>query len=174
MSRKMHVTAGILVLLAAVVTAGCTGKNNPAKKAVVSKANPPAVQAPGAPKPAEKVEQQVYVYDAKGRRDPFMSLVTVAKQRPSVKKNANPVENYDVSEIKLSAIVWDKKQYYALITLPDNKSYTIKKGMTLGLYGGKVQDITSDSVLIREQIRDYRGQLKTKDTLLKLRNEGVQ
>ena len=93
---------------------------------------------------------------------------------PTVKKNANPVENYDVSEIKLSAILWDKKHYYALIPLPDNKSYTIRKGMTLGLYGGKVQDITSDSVLIREQIKDYRGQLKTKDTLLKLRNEGVQ
>jgi Tfp pilus assembly protein PilP len=103
-----------------------------------------------------------------------MSLVVEAKQRPDVKKKANPVENYDVSEIKLSAIVWDKKHYYALITLPDNKSYTIRKGMTLGLYGGKVLDITSDSVLIREQIKDYRGQLKTKDTLLKLRNEGVQ
>jgi Tfp pilus assembly protein PilP len=56
--------------------------------------------------------------------------------------------------------------------LPDNKSYTIRKGMTLGLYGGKVEDITKDKVLIREQVKDYRGQLKTKDTILKLRKEG--
>jgi Tfp pilus assembly protein PilP len=174
MSKKMNITACILALSAAVVIAGCTGKNQPAKPPVVSKAKASPAQAAAAAKPEEKSEQQIYVYNAKGRRDPFMSLVTVAKQRPTANKKANPIENYDVSEINLSAIVWDKKQYYALITLPDNKSYTIKKGMTLGLYGGKVQDITSNSVLIREQIRDYRGQLKTKDTLLKLRNEGVE
>jgi type IV pilus assembly protein PilP len=170
----MRITACILAMLAVVVTAGCTGKKQPAKKPVVSKSQAAAAQALEAPKPEEKVEQQVYVYDVQGRRDPFMSLVVVAKQRPTVKKNANPIENYDVTEIKLSAIVWDKQHYYALVTLPDKKSYTIKKGMTLGLYGGKVQDISRDSVLIREQIKDYRGQLKTKDTLLKLRNEGVE
>jgi Tfp pilus assembly protein PilP len=174
MSIKVNMIVYILAVSAAAFVAGCTGQNQPAKKPVVAKSTTSAGQAAEAAKPEEKVEQQVYVYDAKGRRDPFMSLVVVAKQKPGVKKNANPVENYDVSEIKLSAIVWDKKQYYALITLPDNKSYTIKKGMTLGLYGGKVQNITSDSVLIREQIKDYRGQLKTKDTLLKLRNEGVE
>jgi Tfp pilus assembly protein PilP len=174
MSRELNIAAFILVVSAAVVIAGCTGKNQPAPKTVVSKPKAPAAATTGTAKPEEKVEQEVYVYDARGRRDPFMSLVMVAKQRPNVKKKANPIENYDVSEIKLSAIVWDKKQYYALITLPDNKSYTIKKGMTLGLYGGRVQDITRDSVLIREQIKDYRGRLKTKDTLLKLRNEGVE
>jgi Tfp pilus assembly protein PilP len=174
MSRELHITAFILAISAAVVIAGCTGKNQLAPKTAVSKPKAPAAATAGTAAAEEKVEQEVYVYDARGRRDPFMSLVVVAKQRPNVKKKANPIENYDVSEIKLSAIVWDKKQYYALITLPDNKSYTIRQGMTLGLYGGKVQDIGRDSVLIREQIKDYRGRLKTKDTLLKLRNEGVE
>lgn len=79
-----------------------------------------------------------------------------------------------MSEIKLSAIVWDSNQYYALIMLPDKKSYTIRKGMTLGLYGGKVEKITADSVFIREAIRDYKGQLKNKDTILRLRKEGEE
>jgi Tfp pilus assembly protein PilP len=174
MSKKLHITAFTIAVSATLIIGGCTGKNQPAPKPAVSKPKAPAAAAAGTAKPAEKVEQEVYEYEARGRRDPFMSLVVVAKQRPNVKKKANPIENYDVSEIKLSAIVWDKKQYYALITLPDNKSYTIKAGMTLGLYGGKVQDITRDSVLVREQIKDYRGRLKTKDTLLKLRNEGVE
>jgi Tfp pilus assembly protein PilP len=174
MSREWNITAFVLAVSAAVVIAGCTGKNQPAPKPAASKPKAPAAATTGTAKPEEKVEQEVYVYDAKGRRDPFMSLVVVAKQRPNVKKKANPIENYDVSEITLSAIVWDKQHHYALITLPDKKSYTIRKGMTLGLYGGKVFDITRDSVLIREQIKDYRGRLKTKDTLLKLRNEGVE
>jgi Tfp pilus assembly protein PilP len=53
--------------------------------------------------------------------------------------------------------------------LPDKKSYTIKEGMVLGLYGGKVEKITKDTVVIREFIKDYRGNLKPKDTILKLR-----
>ncbi len=173
MAKKMGIAALVLIASTAVFLGGCSDKNRPAPKPAASKPKAPAVATTGTATPEEKVEQEVYIYDVKGRRDPFMSLVTVAKQRPHMRK-ANPVENYDVSEIKLTAIVWDKNRYYALITLPDNKSYTITKGMTLGLYGGKVQDINKDSVLIRERIKDYRGQLKTKDTLLKLRNEGVE
>ena len=121
-----------------------------------------------------KVEKEIYVYDPKGRRDPFKSLVQVTKSKAQRKKGASPIENFDVDEIKLIAIAWDSKQYYALITMPDKKSYTIRKGMTLGLNNGKVIDITSDSVLIREQIKDYKGQSKSKDTILKLRKEGEE
>ncbi len=173
MTKKISIAALIVVVTAAALIAGCSGKNRPVPKPAPSKPKAPAAPAASVAKPEEKAEQEVYNYDPKGRRDPFMSLVVVAKQRPRLRK-ANPVENYDVSEIRLSAIVWDKNRYYALITLPDGKSYTITQGMTLGLYGGKVQSINRSSVLISEQIKDYRGQLKTKDTLLKLRNEGVE
>ena len=46
--------------------------------------------------------------------------------------------------------------------------------MTLGLHGGKVSEVTRDAVIITEQIKDYKGQLKTKDTILKLRKEGEE
>jgi Tfp pilus assembly protein PilP len=52
--------------------------------------------------------------------------------------------------------------------LPDKKSYTITEGMTLGLQGGKVVKITKDSVVIREYIRDYRGEMKPRESILKL------
>ena len=103
-----------------------------------------------------------------------MSLIETVKEKPQRKKAASPIENYDVEEIKLIAIAWDKEQYYAMVTLPDNKSYTIRKGMTLGFYGGKVEEITKDSVHIRENVKDYKGKLKIKDTILKLRKEGEE
>jgi Tfp pilus assembly protein PilP len=52
--------------------------------------------------------------------------------------------------------------------LPDKKTYTVTVGMTLGIQGGKVQKITKDSVVIREFIRDYRGDIKPRDSILKL------
>jgi len=161
----------ILILLS-LISLGCKDKAATDKKPVAQK---PAVTAPAAPatvqKDEPKVEKEIYVYDPKGRRDPFTSLVQVSKQKAQRKQGASPIESYDVDEIKLIAIVWDSNHYYALITLPDTKSYTIRKGMTLGLNNGKVTDITRDSVFIREQIKDYKGQVKSKDTILKLRKE---
>jgi len=161
----------ILILLA-FIGLGCKDKGATDKK--------PAAQIPGAAsssasptvqKEEPKVEKEIYVYDPQGRRDPFTSLIQVVKPKAQRKKGASPIENFDVDEIKLIAIAWDNNQYYALVTMPDKKSYTIRKGMTLGLNNGKVINITKDSVFIQEQIKDYKGQPKSKDTILKLRKE---
>ncbi len=164
------------ILLVSVVffTIGCKDEGLSRKKPA-AKVSPPAVsEISPAPAEEENFEQQVFIYNPGGRRDPFRSLIEIAKEKPHPKKKANPIENYDVDELKLSAIIWDNKQYYALVTLPDNKSYTIKEGMTLGLYGGKVEEITKDSVVVREHVKDYRGQPVIKDTILKLRKEGEE
>jgi type IV pilus assembly protein PilP len=168
MDKNMKISLTFLVFLLMLGLAGCSkdrGVNKPAQKpkAAASEAILPSNE--------EKVEKETYTYEVKGRRDPFTSLIAITKEKPQRKKGANPIENFDVDEIRLSAIVWDNQHYYALVTLPDNKSYTLRKGMTLGLYGGKVEEITRNSVLIREQVKDYRGRPKTKDTLLKLRKE---
>jgi len=167
----MRISLTIFLVGALIIFAGCKSRTVPPKEAV--KKTKPAASAPStSAKEETKAEKEVYVYDQKGRRDPFASLAQIAKEKPSRQPGKRPVENFDVDEIRLVAILWDSNQNYALITLPDKKSYTIRKGMTLGLYGGKVVDITKDKVLIREQVKDYRGQPKTKDTILKLRKEG--
>jgi hypothetical protein len=43
--------------------------------------------------------------------------------------------------------------------------------MTLGLFGGKVIKIDPVGVVIREQVKNYRGEVEPKDTILKLRKE---
>jgi Tfp pilus assembly protein PilP len=169
--EKANIVCFFLIALALVLGTGCKGKKGMAPVHPVKKPAAKAAELPP-PQEEEKVERQTYTYEAHGRRDPFLSLIEVAKAKPVKRKGATPIENYDVAEITLLAVVWDSHQYYALIKLPDNKTYTIRKGMTLGLYGGKVEEIAKDSVLIREQIKDYRGQFKTKDTLLRLRKEG--
>ncbi|MBI5846444.1 MAG: pilus assembly protein PilP [Nitrospirae bacterium] len=156
------------------IVSGCGGKQPAApKKPEAAKPVPAAPSQQAAVPTAEiKVEKEVYVYEPKDRRDPFTSLVEVKPTGTrQALKGASPVESFDVDEIKLIAIVWDRQQSYAMITLPDNKSFTIRKGMTLGIYGGKVREITPDSVIITEKVKDYKGQLKIKDTILKLRKE---
>ncbi len=118
---------------------------------------------------------EAITYNPEGRRDPFLSIIVLTKQKVgNKKKTLNPLENYDVTDFRLLGVVSTGKagkDYYASVILPDGKAYTIKEGTTLGLYGGKVIDIKSDTVVIREYIVDYRGQLRPKDTVLKLRKE---
>jgi type IV pilus assembly protein PilP len=120
-----------------------------------------------------EVKKETYTYSPEGRRDPFLSIITAAKRVEEKKrpKGLLPLQDYDISQIRLIAIIWDEKVHYALIGLPDGKHYTIREGVSLGLHDGKVRRITEDAVTVRELIRDYRGNLKPQDTVLRLRKE---
>jgi len=134
---------------------------------------------PAAPAAAEEKQQatvkaddalqpKFYAYDPRGRRDPFLSLITKKRATRKPGPGASPMESFSIEEIKLLAIASDKDENYALILLPNQKSFTVKKGMPLGLEGGKVEEISIDKIVIREYVKDYRGNIKPKDTVLKL------
>ncbi len=131
-------------------------------------------------KPAEeekKVETETYAYDAKGRRDPFLSIIEASKSAREAerkKKSFKPSETYDVHDIKVIAIARDKNRSYAMVQLPDKRYFTVKEGVTLGLYGGKVIKIDAGSVVVREYVKDYKGEIQSKDIILKLRKEGEE
>ena len=115
------------------------------------------------------VPSVAYEYSAKGRRDPFATLI----QKPAGegKKGSVPLENYDVTEFKLTGILWSNLEYYAVVLVPDGRNYIISQGRKIGLHGGSVYKIVKDSVIVRESLKDYRGNVKQKDTVLKLRRE---
>ena len=150
---------------------GCKKEQTPVQKPMAEKVQPAEKKESKESEEGKKVEKEEYTYDAKGRRDPFLSIIKITQQKSTKKKGASPIESYDINEIKLLAIAWDNNKYYALIMLPDRKSYTITEGMTLGLQGGKVVKITKDMVAIREYIKDYKGEIKPRDTVLKLHKE---
>lgn len=122
----------------------------------------------------KKVETESYTYNPAGRKDPFLSIIEVTKkEKEGVKKKraVKPAEAFDVNDIRIIAIAWEGNRYYAMVQLPDGKYFTLKEGMTVGLYGGKVIKIDQNTVVVREFIKDYKGDIKPKDTILKLRKE---
>jgi Tfp pilus assembly protein PilP len=161
---------GILIIANLLIPVGGCGKGKPpaqkpaAEQAASAKIQTPVTEAQG----SEEIVKEEYSYDSKGRRDPFLPLIAIQKEKVEKKKGAKPTESFSIDEINLLAIAWDKDRYYALIMLPDKKTFTITEGMTLGLEGGKVEKITKDSVLIREYVKDYRGNIQQRDTVLKL------
>ncbi len=82
-----------------------------------------------------------------------------------------PLESYEVSEMRLIAVLSGSRGASAVVTLPDRKSYTIREGDRIGPNAGRVQKITPDSVVIREATKDYRGVLRERELSIKLHKE---
>lgn len=122
----------------------------------------------------KKAETEIYSYNPAGRKDPFLSIIEATKKEKEVvkkKKATKPTEAFDVNDIKILAIAWEKDRYFAMVRLPDGKYFTLKEGMTIGLYSGKVVKIDPNTVVVREFIKDYKGDIKPRDTILRLRKE---
>lgn len=130
-------------------------------------------KAEGKAEPADAPKgTPVFKYTGSGKRDPFVPLILKAEpEKKERKKGQTPIENYELSEFKLIAVLWNEKGYYAVLRLPDGKFYTIKEGMKVGLHGGTAIKITKDSLVVRESAKDERGVHRSRDTVLKLRLE---
>ncbi len=155
----------LLILFVSVfIIVGCK-KETPVKQTEAPKTvEKPQVAAPSAP---AKLDEHGYAYDPKGRRDPFTPLVVATKDKEK-KEKAEGLEGYDIGDFKLIAIAEKKGKYYGLLLAPDNKAYTIKEGITLGLHKGKVKKIMSNKVIVTEYIKDYKGELKPREIVLEL------
>jgi len=102
----------------------------------------------------------VYSYDAQQLRDPFASLIVKREER---RKGVSPLESYDIEELKLTGVVWDKKGGMALIQAPDGRFYIVRENDRIGFSGGRVTKILKDTVEVKENNK------KTK--YMKLREE---
>ncbi len=173
MIPRIAIKLAIMLALAlagpAAFAAGMPAPAAPAAAPAAASAPAPGRTVAAAPLP------EVTPYNSEGVRDPFLSIVKAAKHaRESKKLNAgSPLESYDLHQIEngLVAIIWDAKMSYALMRLPDGKFYTVREGMPLGIHGGKVYKILKDRIVVREMLRDFRGQMKPQDTIIMLHKE---
>lgn len=149
---------------------GVSPDNKTANAASDNKTAAPAADNSSSIAGGQGTDKASYRYSSASRRDPFMPLI-ILRQDTERKKGESPVEDYDISDFKLIAILWNKTGYFALITLPDGKSYTLKTGTRIGLNSGRVYKITKDSVIIKEPARDYKGAIVEKERIIKLRRE---
>ncbi len=104
----------------------------PPKPTAATPAAPPSAPAP-IPKEAELPALPPKIYEAKGRRDPFRSLVTTEGAKGST-----------VASVKLVGIVQGQQGPLALIETTDGLGYIVKTGDVIG--DGKVVEIGRDSV----------------------------
>jgi len=123
----------------------------------------------------EKVEEALpikeYVYDPRGKPDPFQAFI--AEQEPIEekveKKPKTYLETLDISQLDLIAIILGPGENWAMVRDAKGMGYMIKKGTPIGLHDGVVHEIRDKEVIVREKYKDYRrGELAHRDVSKKL------
>jgi type IV pilus assembly protein PilP len=106
-------------------------------------------------------------YNPKGKADPFEPFIKeegqqVAKaMKPKKRTPQTPLEQIDLGQLKLVAIVASAGGNRALVEQSTGKGYILKPGTYVGLNSGKVVEITLEKVTIEEEYEDVYGKTIT-------------
>jgi hypothetical protein len=90
-------------------------------------------------------------YDARGRRDPFISLALGLNILPPEERIPG-LGGMLIQEVSLRGIVRTSEGYVAMIEGTDNKSYFAREGERM--YDGTIEAIDSEKVVFRQEIND--------------------
>ena len=152
--------AFVLLLIAATAIAQ-TETSPPgggAQEAQPATGEAPAPEGEAPPQTAEPVPEGIEItegtgfrYEARGRRDPFVSLALgIDVLSPDVRPPG--LSGMLIQEVSLRGIVKTVDGYIAMIQGTDNKSYFARSGERL--YDGNIQSIDDAGVVFRQEIND--------------------
>jgi len=109
-----------------------------------------------------------YVYDATGKRDPFRSFVIEEAGRRN-KGERGPLEQFELGQIALQAVVWGTDKPRALVTDPQGHGYIVKEGTPIGKSSGTITKIGDNMLVVREVYMDTLGGRVEKDIEKRIR-----
>ncbi len=110
-----------------------------------------------------------YVYDPSGKRDPFRSYRWDRQQDVAGGSARGPLEQFELEQLQVTAVVWDTNKPRALISDPAGRAYVVMEGTKIGKNDGLVIHIGDNLVLVKETYVDFAGEQTTKDVELRIR-----
>lgn len=159
-------------LIVALGVGGCSGGETPSVPFTPRPVQPAAAK-PAAPAPAPTPAPPAYAYETKGRRDPFRPLILPKKVEARTQtRPKSEREALQVSELKLSGIIWDRAGAYALVELPNGKGYILRVNDRIGEdFGARVAKITPDTVTFEVKSATPGPQAQARLVELRLKKE---
>ncbi|MDT0595529.1 pilus assembly protein PilP [Glaciecola petra] len=117
-------------------------------------------------------------YQASGLRSPFLRTVNTAAspaavqtpncKQPNTARNKQALENFGIDGLQMAGVFTTNGNKYALIKANDGSLHKVTRGSYLGLFNGRVTQITNSEILIQEMLPDGAGCWKSKDTTLNM------
>lgn len=123
--------------------------------------------------PGVGLVERDYNYDSTGKRDPFRNFKWERPDRIREQELTGPLEQFDLSQLSLVAVVWATGNARALVQDPSGESYIVAEGARIGKNEGTITLIDDNMVRVKETYVDFLGRETTKDIELRMRrNEG--
>jgi type IV pilus assembly protein PilP len=165
------------MVIACVGVAGCSdgGGARSAKSATApaaaAKVGPSTAAAPAAGAAAASAAAgsaaEAYAYDPAGKRDPFRSFVLETAKTQRTERG--PLEQFDLSQLALVAVVWNVGNPRALVQDPSGRGYIVREGTPIGKNDGLVTRIDDAMLIVKESYVDYLGERTEKDIEMRVR-----
>ncbi|MBF7073774.1 pilus assembly protein PilP [Glaciecola sp. MH2013] len=117
-------------------------------------------------------------YEASDLRSPFqrfqqrndasgpVEVQTANCSQPNRQRQKEKLEAYGIDALQMTGVFSIAGQQYALIQANDGSLHKAKRGQHIGLFFGKITNITEKEVVIEEMIPDGAGCWKTKNATL--------
>ncbi len=118
----------------------------------------------------EEKAAPVYTYNPGGRVDPFAPII-IKETKKAKAGDRPPLERYNITDMKLSGIVWGGFGYNAMIEGPDGKGYFVRTGTVIGPNRGVIKKITQSTLVIEEKFKNYAGETERKEIIVELRKK---
>jgi Tfp pilus assembly protein PilP len=144
------------------------------KRVEARKEKKAAPARPAAPAPA-KVGADGFLlvsgstkYDPVTMRDPFRSFEWKTEELLGLKVGG-PLEQFDLSQLNVVAVVWKTGSARALVLDPSGQSYIVGEGARIGKNDGTVVGIDDNLVIVKETYVDYLGHETKQDVEMRIR-----
>ena len=98
-----------------------------------------------------------YRYSAVGKKDPFRNYFGDMATLNKEKKIVSELQNFDMTDLRLVAVVYGITDPRAVVVAPDGKSYIVRIGSFIGKNWGKISRILPDKLEIIETYKDPLG-----------------
>lgn len=88
--------------------------------------------------------------------------------QPDLDRPKEALEEFPLESLKMVGYLSQNKVGYAVVRAPDTKIYRVKAGNYLGLNFGKILDVQSGEVRIKEMVQDSSGDWTERMSALQL------
>ena len=117
-----------------------------------------------------------FVYDPRGRRDPFKpyaGIVDDATKRIentllSEDTNQQPLQSYDLDQFKLVAVMWDIRTPRAMFMDPKAQVHIVGRDERIGRKNGYIAAIREGEVVVVEQVKNEDNQSSYSTKVLRI------
>ncbi len=109
-------------------------------------------------------------YDPAGRRDPFRSFIVERLAQSASEQTRGPLEFFELSQLKLVAVVVSQDNPHALVYDPSGKGYIVSVGTKIGKREGHIVEMSQSSMTVRETQEDVYGDLTARNIEMKIRH----